>query len=342
MQVTNAIKLIKDLKMKFKIITAIVGLSILAACHKTEYKNVVPTFGVDSTISVYGYISGSRVATLDASNYQYVGRVNYYSLAPDATGAFQLSSTDSTNLANLKSKLANKQQLFITLGGTANIANMKTMANDTTKRKNFINAVMNVCNSWSINGIDIDWDVAAAGDTTLLGQLTRKFSDTLHSTGRLLTVALNVTPTTGATSKYAIAKNLNPSVDGFNIKAYDFVDGAGNQASLLQTQYYLTLFLNNSVPVKKINLCVPFYGYSTTANPKSMAYSAIVTAAPTLDSASNSYSVYGFNGLKLMQDKVKYLRHNSFGGIVAWDLGQDASASSPYSLIKAIGTANSN
>ncbi|HEY1872755.1 MAG TPA: glycoside hydrolase family 18 protein [Chitinophagaceae bacterium] len=326
--------------MKFKIITAVFGLSVLAACHKTEYKNVVPTLGVDSAIVVSGYINSTKVATLDASNYQYVSRVNYYSLAPDATGAFQLSATDSANLASLKTMLTKNQQLFVTLGGTSNIANMKAMANDTTKRKNFINAVVSFCNSWSINGIDLDWDVAAVGDTTLLGQLTRKFSDTLHSTGHLLTVALNVTPTSGATSKYAIAKNLNPSVDGFNIKVYDFADGSGNQASLLQTQYYLTLFLNNNVPVNKINVCVPFYGYSATANPKYMTYSDIVTAVPTLDSAANTYSVYGFNGLKLIQDKVKYLKHNRFGGVVAWDLGQDVSASSPYSLIKSISSAN--
>jgi len=322
--------------MKFKILTAVLGLGVLASCHKTDYKNVVPTPGIDSSIIVSGYISGGKVTVLDASNYNYVSRVNYYSLIPDATGAFQFSTTDSTNLANLKTKLTRNQQLFITLGGTAGIANMKTMANDTTKRKNYINAVVALCNRWSFNGIDIDWDVAAVGDTTLLGQLTRKFSDTLHSTGRLLTVAINVTPTSGATSKYAIAKNLNPAIDGFNIKAYDFVDGAGNQASLLQTQYYLTLFLNNGVPAKKINLCVPFYGYSATANPKYMPYTDIVTASPALDSAYNTYSGYGFNGLKLVQDKVKYLRNLGFGGVVAWDLGQDVSSSSPYSLIKSI------
>lgn len=326
--------------MKFKIIAAVLGLGALVACQKTEYKDVVPTFGTDSTVVVSGYISGAKVATLDASNYNYVTRVNYYSLIPDATGVFQFSTADSTNLASLKTKLTKNQQLFITLGGTAGIANMKTMANDTTKRKNYINAVVAFCNRWAISGVDIDWDVAAAGDTTLLGQLTRKFSDTLHATGRLLSVALNVTPTSGATSKYVLAKNLNPSVDALNIKAYDFVDGAGNHASLLQTQYYLTLFLNNSVPAKKINLCVPFYGYSATANPKYMAYSDIITASPGLDSAYNTYAGYGLNSLKLMQDKVKYLRHTGFGGVVAWDLGLDVSASSPYSLIKSI-SANS-
>jgi hypothetical protein len=67
-----------------------------------------------------------------------------------------------------------------------------------------------------------------------------------------------------------------------------------------------------------------------------MAYSDIVTASPTLDSAANTYSGDGLNSLKLMQDKVKYLRHSGFGGIAAWDLGQDVSSSSPYSLIKSI------
>jgi GH18 family chitinase len=43
----------------------------------------------------------------------------------------------------------------------------------------------------------------------------------------------------------------------------------------------------------------------------------------------------------LIQDKMKYLRHNGFGGVVAWDLGQDASAASPYSLIRSISNANS-
>jgi GH18 family chitinase len=328
--------------MRFKIIAVLSVVAFLGACHKTEYKDVAPSVTVDSAIVVSGYISGTKVATLDASNYQYVTKLNYYSLIPDATGAFQFTTTDSINLATLKSKLTKNQQLFVTLGGTAGIANMKTMANDTVKRKNYINSVVAFCNRWSVNGVDIDWDVAAAGDTTLLGQLTRKFSDTLHSGGRLLTVALNVTPTSGATSKYGIAKNIYTSVDGLNIKAYDFLDGAGNQASLLQTQYYLNLFLNNSVPVKKINLCVPFYGYSATANPKYLAYSDIVTAVPTLDSVSNIYSSYGYNGLKLVQEKVKYLKRTGFGGVVAWDMGQDVIASSPYSLIKSIGVANSS
>ena len=125
------------------------------------------------------------------------------------------------------------------------------------------------------------------------------------------------------------------------LKHMIFSDGAGNQSSLLQTQYYLTLFLNNVFPQRKLTFVFPFYGYSASANPKYLAYSDIVAAAPTLDSASNGYSGYGFNGLKLIQDKIKYLRHNRFGGIVAWDLGQDVSASSPYSLIKSISNTNS-
>ena len=317
---------------------------IIASCTKTTSVNVDPEKSIDSTIIISGYVPNYRLATLDTSNYACTNRINYFSLIPDANGAFQVLVSDSLNLINIKNKIKPNQQFFVTLGGASAGGNLTTMAKDTTKRNAYVNAVVAFCQKWGVQGIDMDWEVfnGTQPDSALFGQLHRQMYAALHPLGYLFTTAIGVAPATGATSKYLYAKNVNWCVDGINVMAYgaNAMDSYGNQATLLQIQNYLTMFMANGVPASKLILGVPFYLNSTTANPTTQLYSWLVSQTSNLDSAANTYQAYGYNSVKIMQDKVKYLRHNGFGGIVAWEMGQDVIATSPYSLISAIKRAN--
>jgi len=328
-----------------KIFFLLLGVvAIIIGCSKTKNESVVSLATNDSSVMISGYVPGYRIATLDTSNYACVNRVNYFSLMPDVTGAFQLLSVDSSNLVTLKSQIKAGQQLFVTLGGASAGGNLTTMAKDTVKRSAYVNAVVALCQQWNVKGIDMDWEIfnGVQPDSALFGQLHRQLYAALHPLGYMLTTAIGVAPTSGATSKYLLAKNVVASVDAINVMAYgpNAMDSYGNQATMLQVQNYLSMFVANGVPAGKLILGVPFYLNSKTATPTAQLYSWLVTQAPNLDSASNTYQAYGYNGIKLLQDKVKFVRHNGYGGIVAWEMGQDVVATSPYSLIRSIKTAN--
>lgn len=318
--------------------------AVIISCSKSKNETIAPAVPKDSSIVISGYVPGYRIGTLDTSNYGCVNRVNYFSLIPDATGAFQLLSADSSNLVTLKNQIKADQQLFVTLGGASAGGNLTTMAKDTAKRSAYVNAVVAFCQKWSVQGVDMDWEIfnGIQPDSALFGQLHRQLYGALHPLGYLLTTAIGVAPTSGATSKYLLAKNVYASVDAINVMAYgpNAMDTYGNQATMLQTQNYLSMFVANGVPAGKLILGVPFYLNSKTATPTAQLYSWLLTQVPNLDSAANTYQTYGYNGIKLMQDKVKYLRHNGYGGIVAWEMGQDVVATSPYSLIRTIKIAN--
>jgi GH18 family chitinase len=319
-------------------------LAIAIGCSKSKTETVAPVASKDSSIVISGYVPSYRISTLDTSNYNCVNRVNYFSLIPDATGAFQLLSADSSNLVTLQSHIKTGQQLFVTLGGASAGGNLTTMAKDTAKRSAYVNAVVAFCQKWNVKGVDMDWEIynGVQPDSALFGQLHRQMYAALHPLGYLLTTAIGVAPTSGATSKYLLAKNVYASVDAINVMAYgpNAMDTYGNQATMLQAQNYLSMFVANGVPAAKLLLGVPFYLNSKTATPTAQLYSWLLTQVPNLDSAANTYQTYGYNGIKLMQDKVKFLRHNGYAGIVAWEMGQDVIATSPYSLIRTINAAN--
>jgi GH18 family chitinase len=255
-----------------------------------------------------------------------------------------VTSADSANLVTIKSKLKAGTQFFVTLGGPAGSGNLNTMAKDTVKRSAYVNAVVAFCQTWNLKGIDMDWEAynGVQPDSALFGQFHRALYAALHPLGYMLTTAIGTGVVSGPTSKYLQAKNIFPSVDAINVMAYGpgTMDSYNNQATLLQVQNYLSMFVANGVPASKLILGVPFYLNSKTANPTAQTYSWLFTQMANVDSLANTYQTYGYNGIKLMQDKVKFLRHNGYGGIVAWEMGQDVIATSPYSLIRSIKAAN--
>lgn len=334
------------MKMKKLFLLALAGFTLLAGCKKETI--TAPPLSLtegDSSILVAGYLLSASAPTFNNSNYKYVNRINFFSLVPDAAGKFVFTVSDSSNLALVKSRMDATQQLFVTLGGPTAGGNIKVMAQDSAKRSQYVNDVMSFCNQWKIKGVDFDWEVFnnVQPDSSLYRVVCQKLSDTLHASGYLLTASIGVAPSaSGPTSKLLLAKNIVKYVDGINVMACDkdVMDNVGFQATMFQVQNYLNMFVLNSVPASKILLAVPFHGYSTAATPASIAYSAITNAVPGLNAGVNLHLNYGFNGVTLLKDKTRYLRHNGFGGIVAWDLGQDVTGTDDNSLIKAIYEAN--
>jgi GH18 family chitinase len=94
-----------------------------------------------------------------------------------------------------------------------------------------------------------------------------------------------------------------------------------------------------TVPKDKMNLGVPFYGYSFGNNNvvESMNFGDIVAAFPGAATV-DSYNIHGgttvyYNGIPTIQNKTR-LALQQAGGIMIWELSQDAIGSN--SLLKTI------
>jgi GH18 family chitinase len=113
--------------------------------------------------------------------------------------------------------------------------------------------------------------------------------------------------------------------DFLNIMAYDG-GGADGHSSMRYAQDALTLWQDAGLPKEKSMLGVPFYGRPNDPSVQLMAYAdllARVPDAPTKDSVTISGVTYSYNGVQTIKDKVA-LAKNKGGGIMIWDLSQDA------------------
>jgi len=334
-----------------KIFLYALAVSALVSCEK-------------KTVEVYpklfssGYVADSAVNAI-TNKYQQLDRVIFASIAPNSTGAYELTASDSTALSNLKSKLNASQQLLVSVGGAGASPAMLAMAQDPVKRGAYINALVNFCTRWNVKGIDLKWDMAANYPTPVTAPtlpnasayvaLCQQLSTALHAKNFLFTEAIDIyyPQINGASlpdnSYFSLASQTYNYADQINLLCYGVyaMDKLGNQSSVAQFQNWLGAITNFSVPRSKIIVGVPFTAYpQSQANNIAvfMRYADIVDkASPSL--SENVFGLYGYNGVDLVQWKANYLRQNGYFGILASDITQD-SPLEKYSLVNAIINSN--
>jgi|GEM_PF-1105713 len=334
---------------------AIVAIGLFG-CKKNEVTKSYPQ------LMVSGYVADTAVATVSTESCQKLDRVIFFALAPDATGAFQLSAADSISLSLLKSKITSNQQLFVSLGGPGASASMATMAHDATKMTAYINSVVSFCKRWNVQGIDLDWEMTGTAPTAptfpnttdyvaLCQQMSAAFQaekDRLLFTEAIGVYYAQFGNAIVADNSYFNLANLTYNyTDQINVLAYGSYAMDPTlyyQSGMQQMQNWLGILKSYGVPESKVLVGVPFNGYhnalgapaDSTAN--LMPYSSIAQYDPA--PAANMYMNYGYNGTQLLQDKTTYLRRKGYGGILASDISSDVSATAANSLLKAIITAN--
>ena len=305
---------------------------ILFSCSK---RTVTAAIGGNSTppqeenkIMVSGYLPDYGLNRLDLKNMEYLDRINYFSIEPDANGHFQMKDADSANLELIKSKLNSRQQLFLVIGGWVKSQNIPTMASDAGKRSAYIQEAVAFCKRRGINGVDLDWeDYPAPVNQNAYVALVKEFYRALHAQGILFTVALGE-------PKASWGYKIKDDVDQINIMIYGKLDASGNQSTMLHMKNTLSGYADPGIPKAKLLAGVPFYGKRATA-PVSIEYFTIVAQSQPAPSI-NKFGDYSYNGRILLQDKTAFLRQSGYGGIVIWEINQDVSVTSEFSLLKSI------
>lgn len=318
--------------------------------------------------------------------------INYaFANIVDGKVAVGYPDVDAKNFEGLRAlKKANpKLKLLVSVGGWAWSKHFSDIALTDASRTLFANSAVDYMRSFQLDGVDIDWEFPVSGgdpgnsarpedkrNFTLLLQSLRKALDAAGKktkTHYLLTIATNPGPDYLRNTELG---DVAKTVDWINVMGYDYHGPWGKRAGPLAPLWAdgkddtqtstsgkfvaagIDGHIKAGVPLKKIVLGVPFYGYvwkgcpdamhgeyQTCTGPAkgtweegSLEYADIVanylnkpgftrywndaTKTPSLyNPESGTYITY--DDAESMAHKLDYVVQKKLGGVMIWELTTD-------------------
>jgi len=278
-----------------------------------------------SQFKVVGYMpswSGSAAEI----QYSKLTHINYAFIRPTTTGG--LTAVDQpAKLQDIVSRAhAAGVKVGIAVGGWSDLnnADFQSMAANSTYRTNFVNNLINLINTYQLDGVDIDWEYPVDGsDPANFSTLMNQLGTAMHSRGKFLTAAV------AAQGYYAggVQSSVFPAVDFLNLMVYDGGSGADHSPysyAVSSLDYWVN---TRGLPASKAVLGVPFY-----ARPSWKSFRTLVAegANPLSDTYNGDY----YNGITTIKSKTNLAFDRNIGGIMFWELSQDAIGTN--SLVTAI------
>lgn len=290
---------------------------------------------------VVGYFPSWKDKT-DKIQYDVLTHINYAFAIPTAEGG--LLPLENADMAQkiIKKAHENDVKVFIAIGGWSYhevpLESTFVSATETKeKREAFVNAIMDMCNEYGFDGVDMDWEHPRrdGNSSKQYEELMVELAERLHAEGKQLSSAVLSGVTADGNIYYDSAAHTDKvleAVDWINVMAYDGGDGERHSAYEFAVNcgdYWTNV---RKMSASKVVLGVPFY-----ARPSWAAYGDILAQVP--DAWDKDHTDFNgmdawYNGVATIEKKTAYALEN-LGGIMIWEVSQDASGK--YSLQTAIG-----
>jgi GH18 family chitinase len=316
---------------------AAIGLSLaLAGCATWRSYTPIPIVAHDyrtpSDFRIVGYFP-SWSGHPDQVQYRALTHINYAFVSPTMGGGYYPVDKPEKLESLVTYAHAFGVRVLASLGGGSDEKNnaFEAIAADPLLTAAFCDSTMALLEQYDLDGIDMDWEFPTADDADGFAALMSALADRLHAAHKLLTVAVSADAVHGCNYEDSVISD----VDFLNIMAYD--DGYGqcgvHHSSYAFAEAAMTYWLaDRSVPADKAVLGLPFYGRSLV-NRHSRTFSSILSKdrnAPGKDVSGE----YGYNGFATIRAKTLGLARAKGGGVMIWQLNQDASGE--FSLLNAL------
>jgi chitinase len=254
-------------------------------------------------------------------------------------------------------------KVLVSIGGGDGIEGPRfnKMSASESARKTFVTNVAAFLDKYGYDGVDIDWEVPNAENRSDCTRLMQELRDALPSPW-LISMAVTADP-----SNYGQGLDipaLAPLLDFMNVMTYDFYGTWSGATGLVSPLFQdpadpeqagsvktsMDLYENQyAVPVSKLNIGTPFYGYEWDG------VDTLWTSCASCTSASWNYGTYieqrinqqgwtnhvdkaasapyltnstipgiiTYDGVNSTAHKVKYVKSRGFGGVFTWELSAD-------------------
>ena len=298
-------------------------LSALVIATAAPYSLHADDTGAFGGFRVAGYLPDYRFAELEVASLSGLTDLILFSAEPNVDGSLDLKRLENCPWDKLLAfKTQHRVRLFLTIGGWDRSAHFAQVAASNEKRKSFVAAVLRMAMEERLDGIDLDWEHPKdASEQEAYGQLLADLRSAFKPHGIMLTVTI-------AAWQRLPALAIN-SVDGVQLMAYDH---DREHSTIEGTRKDIQTLLDADIAVGKIVLGLPFYGRDISTR-QAKSYSEIVAEFapdPMIDQIGQMY----FNGPDTIRRKVQFAMDSRLGGVMLWELGQDAPGS--QSLLKVI------
>ena len=271
------------------------------------------------TARVVGYFPEYRWSRFGSIDWSAVTHINYFSLQANTDGSLSQANIDTSHLQTLVNTAHSRgDTVSITVGPQS----FSTIASSTTATNTFVNNLIQFCQTYDLDGIDMDWEPSPTGSNiTRYGTLINALHAQTSTRDLLLTAAVNPL-------NKEIPLSATQQMSWLNVMCYDFAP------DIHSTYTAATNAMNGwhayGVPKDKLVMGMPFYGRkgSTWQTTQAETYGQLVSnyfnQNGTYPSPSvNELNGFHFNGPDLIRDKAEFVRDEGFGGAMIWELGQD-------------------
>jgi chitinase len=269
-------------------------------------------------------------ARIDPSRMTYL---NLCFAAVDAAG--NVSYSDAGLDAFVASAHAAGVKVCMAIGGASVIEDggvYATILQDGT-RSSFVDKLTQYAVDHQLDCIDVDLE--GNGVNQYYEAFVVELAAKLHGSGKEMTSAV------GSWFGSKITDKAIQAFDFINVMAYDLHNPGGSNepvqsSSLEESKAEVDYWVNRGLAKEKAVFGVPFYGYTWKGgNGVALTYSEILAAAPdaaTQDQVQVAGATTYLNSRTTIQAKAVLAKQ--YGGIMIWELGQDAAGDA--SLLKAI------
>lgn len=316
------------------------SVSVMAAnAPATVYAiDILPAAAADpppageQKIRVVGYLPDWSYRAYHTLDFSALTHLNIAFCNPDSDGRLFCYIPDSAMHEIVETAHENGVRVMAALGGGGGCDGYLQHLDTPEKMTAFSENIMAYCDTYDLDGIDLDielksshaiWDVYADWVTMLRTLCDER--ELLLSTATAQWVAVRVSEETFA------------RFDFLNVMAYDNDGSAVSHADFAYAEKCLRYFrIQRGIPAEKLVLGVPFYGRGYTADgaldwDSGVAFADLVARDPA-NYLSDTADGIAYNGAVTIAEKCALAQ--SYGGIMIWELAQDAAGE--YSLLAVI------
>lgn len=262
---------------------------------------------------VVGYLPDYRATKYDLSRARSLTDLIVFSAEPTKDGSLNLDRLKAAPWPRLRAfKTRHRVRLILCVGGWERSEHFPAVASSEERRKSFVKAAVRVCLDHRLDGLDLDWEhPKTEKEQDGYGALLTELRGAFKPHGLMLSVTM------AAWQK--LPQGAFDAVDAVHLMAYDH---EGKHSTFDAAWVDVKSARCQGVPAGKIVLGLPFYGRHTKKR-DALTYAEVVEKfMPELDT-DEAGSIY-FNGPKTIRRKTEFALKNKLGGVMAWELGQDA------------------
>jgi GH18 family chitinase len=263
---------------------------------------------------IAGYLPEYRFAKFDPAHAAPLTDLILFAAEPTADGQLDMTRFKDAPWRALKEfKTRQRIRLNLCVGGWGRSSQFPAVAADLVLRRRFAQSALDILLAQRLDGLDLDWehpegDAQQQAYADLLGELHAAFLP--HG----LQLSLTMAPW------QRLPPSAYEAADWVQLMSYDY---GGRHATLDQATRDVDEFLRRGVPAEKIILGLPFYGRHMQQREQSLAFAEIARRHVLPAEADEADGVF-FNGPETIRRKTRLALSRNLGGVMIWEIGQDA------------------